>query len=323
MFEPTTFTAAVGLMFLTMLCWGSWANTYSVCRGQYRFELFYWDFATGVMLASLGLSIALGSGSALFRGEMNGVNASWALLSGLVFNIGNVLLVAAISLTGMAVAFPVCISLALLIGVGVSWWIEPSVPALWMLLGSVLILASMLADAAAYRAISTHRPFSLRGIGIAVLGGVFMGAFPPCLQRAFVGAEALDPYAASTMFAIGVLLCTLVVNYPLMRFPIAGDPPVAMCDWLVAPKRFHVYGLLGGAIWALGGVFNFIAGDKVGMAVGYAFGAGGTLVAAAWGVLVWREFREAPPRAYVYLGLMFVTFIIGITIIGYARAHVS
>ena len=319
MYEPTTFTAAVVLMFVTMLCWGSWANTFSLCRGRYRFELFYWDYAIGVMIASLGMSILMGSGSALFHGGMNCVNLIWAILSGVVFNIGNVLLVAAISLTGMAVAFPVCISLALLIGVGVSWWIEPSVPGGWMLTGSVLILASMIMDAAAYRTIAAQRIFSMRGIVIAVIGGIFMGAFPPCLQKAFAGNTPLDAYAASTMFAVGVLLCTLVINYPLMRFPIGGEMPVPMRDWFKAPKRFHVWGILGGTIWAVGGVLNFIAGDKVSMAVGYAFGAGGTLVAAAWGVFVWREFKNATGKAYMYLALMFLLFIVGIAIIGYAK----
>ena len=320
MYEPTTFTAAVVLMFVTMFCWGSWANTFSLCRGKYRFELFYWDYAIGVVVVSLGLSIVLGSGSALFHGGMNGVNVTWAILSGIVFNLGNVLLVAAISLTGMAVAFPVCISLALLIGVGVSWWIEPSVPGGWMLAGSVLILVSMIMDAAAYRTISAQRAFSTRGILIAVIGGVFMGAFPPCLQKAFIGEVPLDAYAASTMFAVGVLACTVLINYPLMRFPIAGEQPVPMSDWFTAPKQFHLWGILGGGIWAVGGVLNFIAGDKVSMAVGYAFGAGGTLVAAAWGVFVWREFKNAPTRAYVYLALMFILFIAGISVIGYAKS---
>lgn len=320
MYEPTTFAAAVVLMLITMFCWGSWANTFSLCRGKYRFELFYWDYAIGVLIASLAMSIMMGSGSALFNGGMNGTNVAWAILSGTVFNIGNVLLVAAISLTGMAVAFPVCISLALLIGVGVSWWLEPSVPGGWMLAGSMLILASMFMDAAAYRTISSQRASSMRGILIAIVGGIFMGAFPPCLQKAFVGEMPLDAYATSTMFAIGVLICTMVINYPLMRFPIAGEQPVPMRDWFKAPKRFHLWGILGGAIWAVGGVLNFIAGDKVSMAVGYAFGAGGTLVAVAWGVFVWREFKNAPKRAYIYLALMFILFIGGISVIGYAKS---
>ena len=130
MWTPATFGAACGLMLLSMLCWGSWANTFSLTRGKYRFELFYWDYAAGVMLGTLALAALLAPGSAVFHGRVTASGAAWGIGSGVVFSIGNVLLVAAISLTGMAVAFPVCIGLALLIGVGLSWCIEPAVPAI-------------------------------------------------------------------------------------------------------------------------------------------------------------------------------------------------
>ena len=171
MYVPST-QGAFLLMFITMLCWGSWANAFSLCRGRYRFELFYWDYAVGVLLGMVGLSALLGIESHVFRGEMAADKMAWALLSGVVFNIGNVLLVAAISITGLAVAFPVCIGLALLIGVGLSWYIEPAVPAVPMAVGSLLILASMVMDAAAYRALATETVFSLRGLIIAIIGGI-------------------------------------------------------------------------------------------------------------------------------------------------------
>jgi glucose uptake protein len=323
MFTPDK-CGAFALMFVTMFCWGSWANAFSFCRGKYRFELFYWDYAAGVFLGMLALCACLGPQSQVFHGAMAPDRAGWALLSGAVFNIGNVLLVAAISLTGLAVAFPVCIGLALLIGVGVSWWINPAVEAKYMAVGGLLILASMFMDAAAYRAMAKQTVFSLRGLIIAIIGGVFMGAFPPCLQKAIVAAKALDqspldPYAASVMMAAGIVVCTLLTNYVLMRRPIAGGPPVAMAEYFRAPAKFHLLGLIGGAAWGVGSVLNFIASGKVGMAVAYAFGTGGVLVAALWGVFLWREFVGAPRRSYLYLLAMFVLFLAGIAVIGYAK----
>jgi len=323
MYAPTTLTAAVLLMLLTMLCWGSWANAFSLCRGRHRFELFYWDYALGVLVGTLALSAMLGPQSAVFHGGMDSKNVAWALLAGTVFNLGNVLLVAAISLTGMAVAFPVCIGLALLIGVGLSWCIEPSVPAVPMAIGSLLILASMIMDAAAYHAMASEANFSKRGLVIAIVGGIFMGAFPPCLQKAMVGEHPLDPYAASVLLAAGVFVCTVLTNGFFMRWPIAGGKSARFEEYFKTSTHFHLLGIAGGIIWAAGGVFNFIAADQVGVAVGYAFGTGGTLVAAIWGVFVWKEFREAPRRAYYWLFAMFFFFIAGIGVIADAKARMA
>jgi glucose uptake protein len=307
-------------MFLSMLCWGSWANSFNLCRGKYRFELFYWDYAVGVVLGVLSLAGLLGSAAAVFHGPLALTNVGWAVLAGVVFNLGNVLLVAAISVAGMAVAFPVCIGLALLIGVGMSWCIEPAVPLVPMAVGSALVLVSMILDAAAYRAISREVVSSVHGILIAVAGGLFMGAFPPCLQKALVGPTPLDPYSAVTMLAAGVLACTLVSNYFFMRRPIAGGPPATLAQYFSAPFRYHALGIVGGIVWAVGSVFNFVAAGKVSVAISYAFGTGGTLVAVLWGIFVWKEFRGAPRRSYVFLLGMFATFLAGIAVIARAKA---
>ena len=232
--------------------------------------------------------------AAVFSGSMDPTRAAWGIFSGVVFSIGNVLLVAAISLTGMAVAFPVCCGLALLIAVGLSLWINPAVPFGWMSLGAGMILVSMLMDAAAYRAMARNTASSTRGIVIAIIGGIFMGAFPPCSEKAFEGPTGLDAYSAAVMLGVGVLLCTILTNFLLMRRPITGEKPVPMGHWFSAPLGFHVLGILGGAIWAAGDIFYSIAANKVGAAMSYSFGMGGILVAAVWGVFVWKEFRGVP-----------------------------
>ncbi len=321
MYIPETFAAAFGLMVFSMFCWGSWANSFSLARGKYRFELFYWDFAVGIMLGVLALAAILGPGSALFHGTMDPGKAAWGIASGVMFSIGTVLLVAAISLTGMSVAFPICIGLANLIGGGVSWYIEPAVPATPMALGLALILASILADAAAYRAKAGSVTSSMRGIVIAIIGGLFTGAFPPCLQKAMVGTNALDPYAAVVMLGAGILGCTIVTNYGFMRRPLGGDAPVSFAQYFAAPVRFHIFGLLGGILWAAGTVANFVAAGKVSVAISYAFGGGATIVTALWGIFLWKEFQGAPRRSYWYLLGMLLMFLAGIAVIAWAKSN--
>jgi glucose uptake protein len=320
MYSPETFAGSLMLMVFSMLCWGTWANTFSLCRGKYRFELFYWDYAVGVLLGALAWGALLGPGSAMFHGAVASDKAVWGIVAGVVFSIGNVLLVAAISLTGMSVAFPVCIGLALLIGVGLSWYISPVVSVAPLALGSALILLSMIMDAAAYRAMTGPVASSTRGIIIAILGGVFMGAFPPCLQKAMVGEQPLDPYSAVILLGVGTLLCTLVTNPWCMKRPIAGGAPVTFGQYFTAPGRHHALGIVGGIVWASGCVFNFIAGGKVSVAISYAFGTGATLVAVLWGLFVWQEFRGAPRLSFACLAVMFALFLLGIAVIGHAKA---
>jgi len=61
MFIVQSYPLAVVLCVLTMLCWGSWANTRKLARKDWRFELFYWDYAIGVVLLTLLLGLTLGS----------------------------------------------------------------------------------------------------------------------------------------------------------------------------------------------------------------------------------------------------------------------
>jgi glucose uptake protein len=320
MYIPETFAAAFGLIVLSMVCWGSWANSFSLAGGKYRFELFYWDYAVGILLGTLLFAAILGPGSSLFHGTMDLEKASWGIASGIVFSIGTVLLVAAISLTGMSVAFPICVGLANLIGGGVSWYIEAAVPAVPMAIGLTFILISILADAAAYRAKSGSIVSSTRGILIAIIGGVFTGAFPPCLQKAIVGTNALDPYAAVVMLGVGILVCTIVTNYGFMRHPIGGGAPVSFSQFFSAPVRFHIFGLVGGIVWAAGTVSNFVAGGKVSVAISYAFGGGATIVTALWGIFLWKEFQGAPRRSYWYLFGMLIAFVAGIAVIAWAKS---
>src|SRR5438874_13542989 len=169
MFTPATFGAAMVMMVASTVCWGSWANTYKLTKG-YRFELFYWDYAIGVVLISLALALTLGSsgGPDSFLNNVASADASnvvWALVAGFIFNIANLLLVAGIEMAGLAIAFPVSIGIALVEGVVLSYLLQPKGDPLLLALGVVLAILAVIADGKAYANLSAGRtPVSRKSI---------------------------------------------------------------------------------------------------------------------------------------------------------------
>ena len=327
MFEPQSYAGALACMVVTMLCWGSWANARKLTPG-FRFPLFYWDFVSGLLAATVILGLTLGSVGESGRGLTDDLaqaatgKLALAVASGADFNVANLLLVAAIEVAGLAVAFPVGIGLALVVGAVSSYVVAPAGNA-WMLFGGVaLVAAAIVCDAAAYRLRERARA-TRRGIWLSVAAGLLMGTFYPLAARAMQGPHAAGPYSAAIFFAMGVAFCSLPVNGALMRWPIDGGRPTTMKAYGDAPMRWHLWGALGGAVWALGATLNFVAAaaGRVGPAVSYAMGQGATMVTAAWGVFVWREFRGAPRGTRWLLAAMFVLFAAGLTLVALAPLH--
>ncbi len=316
-------------MITTMLCWGSWANTLKLAPG-YRFQLFYWDYVVGLIVGALAWGLTLGSGGAVGPGfvaditHAGGHNILLALVGGIDFNIANLLLVAAIDVAGLAVAFPVGIGLALIVGAVSSYLLAPKGNP-WMLFGGVaLVVAAIVCDAAAYRAReATKQSASGRGIALSLAAGLLMGTFYPFVSRAMTGDNAPGPYATSLFFTLGVALCAVPFNYLLMRKPLDGKAAVSMAGYWRAKPSWHVWGVLGGVIWCTGATLNFVASRTaiVGPAVSYSIGQGATMISAAWGVFIWREFATAPRLAKRLLFWMFVLFLLGLTMIAIAPLY--
>ena len=157
MYIVSSYLLAVILCVVTMLCWGSWANTQKLAQKTWRFELFYWDYVIGILLMSLIFSFTLGSTGDLGRGfveDLNQAEMSYigsAFLGGIIFNVANILVVAAISIAGMSVAFPIGIGIALVLGVIVNYIASPQGNALWLFFGVSLITIAIVIDALAYR----------------------------------------------------------------------------------------------------------------------------------------------------------------------------
>lgn len=327
-----SYAVAVVLCVVTMLCWGSWANTQKLASKEWRFELFYWDYAIGVVLFSLLLAFTLGSTGTAGRGFLEDLQQAEqsalmsAFIGGVVFNLSNILLVAAIDIAGMAVAFPIGVGLALVLGVITNYMAAPVGNPVPLFVGVGLVVVAILLSAVSYRRLpSQGQRTAGKGIVISVIAGVLMGFFyrfvAASMSADFVNLEPgkLGPYTAIVAFSVGLLASNFVWNTLVMMRPFVGDP-VPIGDYFSkGTTRLHLIGMLGGAIWNLGMSLSIIAAGAAGFAISYGLGQGATLVAAFWGVFIWKEFKDAPEGTSRLLALMFLSFVVGLTLIVAAR----
>ncbi|MBV9623385.1 MAG: hypothetical protein JOZ14_05350, partial [Acidobacteria bacterium] len=241
-----------------------------------------------------------------------------ALVGGALFNLANLLLVAAIDMAGLAVAFPVSIGIALVVGVVLSYVLQPKGNALLLALGVLSALLAVILDGKAYGNLPTAgRSVSGKSLITCVVSGILMGLWAPFMTHAMTRGNPLGPYSAAVFLTLGALLSCFIWNIYFMKHPLVGEP-VSLAGLLHAPPSGHLLGLLGGFIWGTGTVFNLVAASFTGVAISYAIGQSAPMVAALWGVLAWHEFRNSGPRAKAYLALMFVFY--GLAILCVARA---
>jgi len=327
-----SYTVAVALCVVTMLCWGSWANTQKLASQQWPFQLFYWDYSIGVLLLTLAFAFTFGSTGAEGRSflpdlsQAGGDAITKALLGGVVFNLANILLVVAIDIAGMAVAFPIGIGLALVIGVITNYLATPVGDAAFLFVGVALIVLAILIDAVIYRRLPGDAAHSVgKGLGISIVAGIAMGFFyrfvAASMSVDFVNPEAglMTPYSASVVFAIGLCLSNVVFLVPLMYKPISGDRAPLGDYFSNGNTRLHLVGILGGSIWGVGFCLSIIAAGAAGYAISYGLGQGATMVAAFWGVFVWKEFEDSPEGTHLLIAAMFALFLLGLGLIIYSR----
>jgi len=330
MFTPHSLGIALFMMITSAICWGSWANTYKGAK-NYRFELFYWDYAIGIFLISLILGHTMGStghDASSLVSNIHVANANdviLAMVGGAIFNLANLLLVAAIDMAGLAIAFPVSIGIALVVGVITSYAQNPKGSAGLLAAGVLCALIAVVLDGKAYSSLAAaSRSTSKKSIITCIVSGVLMGLWAPFMTRAMphevngIMHGTLGPYAAAVFLTLGALLSCSIWNVYFMKHPLVGEP-VSLAGYFSGPISGHVLGLLGGFIWGTGMVFNLVAASFTGVAISYAIGQSAPMVAALWGVLVWKEFAGAPSKAKMYLALMFVFYCLGILLV--ARAN--
>ena len=330
MFIPQSYLLAIILCIVTMLCWGSWGNTQKLAGKTWRFELFYWDYVLGILLFSLILGFTLGSNGDNGRGFITDIrqaesgNVLNAMLGGVIFNAANILLVAAMAIAGMAVAFPVGIGIALALGVIINYLFAPQGNPMWLFGGVALIAAAIIIDAVAYKKHSASlQNVSGKGILLSISAGVLMATFYRFVASSMVTsfeipeAGKLTPYSAIFFFAIGVVMSNLLFNYLIMKRPFDGEP-LTFKDYAKGSIGVHLTGVLGGVIWNIGMSLSIIASGKAGFAISYGLGQGATLIAALWGVFIWKEFKGASKQVNTLVLLMFIAYLAGLGLLVYA-----
>jgi len=345
MILPQTHAIALLLMIASVLCWGLWANTLKM-GGKWRYELYYFDFAFGLGLAALIYGLTVGNlgfdGFSLQDDLMHAGKRQWlyAFGAGVLFNFANELLAGAISVAGMATAFPVGIGLALVMGALLNQVSRPGGSAALLVMGCALVLGAVALSGGSYATMmalrreeqaragktkDTRRRLSLKGVFLALVSGLFMGTYFPLVQKAQDPDVGLGPYSTVVVMAVGVVLSTCVFNMFFLNLPVEGQP-IEIWDYFKTKPKTHLLGILGGALWATGAVANFVASAapaeaQISPNVGYAAAQGSALLAALCGLLLWKEFKGADIRVKLMTFLVFLFYVGGLALILIAPAH--
>ena len=332
MFIIETYQLAILFSVITMICWGSWPNTQKLVARNWRFELFYWDYVLGILLITVLLAVTLGSNGSSgvpFREDITGAGRAGlfsAFLGGVIFNAANILFVAAIAIAGMSVAFPVGAGIGLVLGVVTNYIAVPSGNAIFLLAGVALIVMAIIISSTAYKRLSAVKnEVSTKGVILSAAAGILFGFFYRFIAKSMYTDFSLPepgrmgPYSATVLFGTGVLLSNFVFNTFLMKRPLEGTP-VSFGDYFKGSWKDHAMGMLGGIIWGAGLVFSILSAGKTGFAISFGLGQGNALIAAIWGVFIWKEFKQAPPGTTRLLYLMFACYIAGLFCIMYAKS---
>jgi glucose uptake protein len=332
MYIVSSYTIAVIFCIVTMLCWGSWANTSKCTNEKWPFTLFYWDYSFGLILAALIYGLTMGSTGTSGRSFLNDVAQAdmnsifYAFLGGAIFNLSNLLVIAAIAIAGFSVAYPITGGLALVLGVILVYIKVPTGSPLLLFLGVGLVVTAIIVNAIASAKTSAKRGnTSKRGIVIAILSGLIMSFFyrfvSDSMSIDFTNPKAgkLTPYSAILVFSVGLFISNFVWNSLFMYRPLTGRPVTYKEYFKNGTVTQHAIGILGGIIFNTGFLFSLIASDKAGPAISYGLGQGATMIGASWGIFFYKEFKGASATVNRLLVIMFITFIIGLTLVILAR----
>lgn len=330
MFIIDNYPLAVIFCIITMFCWGSWGNTQKLAAKNWRYELYYWDYVIGIVLLAIIMGFTLGGFGELGRSfsddlsQAESANLRNAFIGGVIFNASNILLAAAISLAGMSVAFPVGVGLALVLGVFINYLSTPKGDPVILFLGVALIVVAIIFNGIASGKAGTageEKKSKNKGILIAICAGILMSFFYRFVASSMdldnfeqPTAGMLTPYSAFFTFSLGILGSNFIFNTLAMKKPVTGEP-VTYKQYFSGSLTTHSVGVFGGIIWGVGTAFSYIAAGKAGAAISYALGQGAPLIAALWGVFIWKEFRHSPRIVSYLLAAMFVLFISGLVLI--------
>jgi glucose uptake protein len=345
MILPQTSSLVLILMVVSMLLLGAWPGMFKATR-KWRFELFYIDFAFGLLLAALIYSFTFGDlgydGFTFIDDLQHAGKHQWVycFLAGAIFNLGNMLLLGAVSVAGISIAFPMALGVAAVATTLAGLAGKPAGNTLLVLLGCALVLTSVVMNAIAYRIMvrerheklaragvtkSTRRPNPIKGIVLAVIGGLLMASIGGLMVKARDPDVGLGPYTAAAIFSLGMFVTSFVFAVFLMNLPIEGEPLDFGAYFTSRPSQ-HIMGVLGGALWYSGALAVLISTSvplqlQPGPLVRFLLAQGAPVVAALLGILIWKEFKSGDIRLKVLATLMLVLFICGLAMIGLAPLY--
>lgn len=330
MFIVDNYFIAVLLCVVTMICWGSWGNTQKLAGKTWRYELYYWDYTIGILLFSILTAFTLGSFGSGGRSfipdimQADSSNIGSAVLGGIIFNAANILLSASISLAGLAVAFPLGVGIALVLGVFINYFGQPQGNPVMLFIGVALIVVAVILNGVAAGKKESDKAEESRakkGVILAIIAGVLMAFFYRFVAKAMdlenfenPTPGMITPYTAFFVFAVGIFISNFVFNTLVMKKPFVGNP-VSYSEYFKGNFKTHLVGILGGIIWGLGTILSYIAAGKAGAAISYALGQGAPMIAAIWGIFIWKEFKNAPKNVNSLLVAMFIFFLLGLGLI--------
>jgi glucose uptake protein len=325
------YSLAVVLCAVAMICWGSWQNTQNLIGKTWRFEHYYWDFSIGIFLFALLMAFTFGSIGNEGRSfipdlkQADPGNLLSAAIGGIIWNIGTLLLVAAISVAGMSVAFPIGGGIGWTLGILINYIGKPEGNPFLLFSGTFFIVLAILLSMQSYKKLASHQKKpTLQGILLSFFAGLCIAFFyrfvASSLAIDFTLGEAgkISSYTAVVFFSAGAFLCTVLLNPIFMARPVQGEP-VKMSEWFKEGSRTHLLGMLGGAIWCLGNSVSFMSVGAASPAISYGLSNSAPVVAALWGIFVWKEFKDAPKGTNLFLSLMFCCYLIGLVLIVYSR----
>jgi glucose uptake protein len=347
MIVPTTHAIALLLTILTMICWGSWANTYKLA-GKWRFELFCYDYSFGVLLVAIVAAFTFGSlgdelsfsDNFLIAGKLKMAGGFGA---GLVLNLAVTLLLAAVSVAGMSVAFPLSCGVALVVSVVWNGAANHQGNALLWICGAVLVAIAVVLDAVAWTLdaprrkpafaetpppsgrgmpkIRRQRPSGTKGILLGLASGVLLGAFFPLASWTQTGDNGLGPYSLMILLAAGAFVSTFVYSVYFLNLPVQG-PALRVSEFFRGTRKQHMLGLLGGAVWCVGTLAYLVVESVPRQAgpgrVGYGLLQASPLLGALWGLLAWKEFQGAGPGVKRLVLAMLLFFVGGVVLVSRA-----
>lgn len=323
------------LLIFGMLCWGVWANTFRM-TSKWRFELYYFDFAIGAGLAALLIGFTFGSQgwdgfSMIDDLRLAGRRQeAYALGAGMAFNLGNMLIVGALSIAGVTVSYLIGLNLMLTTGMVITYFTSPSGNGTLLAVGAVLALASagMLAVSSRLHSLArlvvlmregktktTRKVVSIKGLLLAIFGGIVAAAYYPLVNMAREGENGLGPYALGLFFAIGVVFSTALYNLFFLNLPVQGEP-LELSAYFKGKAKSHWLGLLGGALWYCGLISTLILARAEGKNILPTFSIrlimlGAVAVGTLIGLFRWKEFEGATGNVKTYLTVALALFAFG------------